>query len=361
MNIDVESDDFFIPVTTMTIIVKLNDCFIDKAATFHLLPWSMSEAPLQKGRAKCKLPHNETPGSIICLIHNDNNRGIMKKHKGSSFKNSVGIDISIREKNLTLKISPNTIHITGAKSCLQAEEGVKYLIKHLYETQEILNYIDSNREKCLEILQNIKNLVMGDCKRSILEINGIDFEVENPNKHDIKIINIEETEFFTNNSQDDKKIISFLHSFAKDFDTFEDFLLKTEFIISLMSKIKLISHNNIEIKSLEKAMVNYNFNLGFKINRIKLVDAISGFEGFYARYDNVKSHHVTIELYLNKENNDVLTLDKKHRHTFLVYMSGAVTHSGKKNMNLTSKMFIKKMNEIKSIISLDSVNRESFL
>lgn len=355
LNIDTTSEDFFIPVTTMTIIIKLNDCCINKGMVYYLLPWTMSEVPQNRGRAKCKLPHISEPGSIICLIHNNSVRGIIKKDKPASFKNSVGIDISIREKNLTLKISPNTIHITGAKSCDQAREGVKYLIDHLYDAQNILEEIREDKEHAMECFEFIKKNIIGSEKLITHSFENYEIEIINENEHEIN-----NNKDFLNSIPDylNKNIVNFFYSFAKDFITFEKYEDKINFVIEKMSDNNIISHKNIEINSLEKAMVNFNFNLGFAIKRDKLVENITNFPGFYARYDNVKSHHVTVELYYGGDEPACLdgNFDRKYRHTFLVYMSGAVTHSGKKNMKRASKVFIERMNEIKDSICLNLTN-----
>lgn len=357
LNIDTNSENFFIPVTTMTIIVKLNDCQINKGMTYYLLPWTMSEVPQNRGRSKCKLPHISEPGSIICLINNNSVRGIVKKDEVASFKNSVGIDISIKDKNLTLKISPNTVHITGAKSCLQAREGVKYLIEHLYNTQNILEEIREDKDHAKLCFDFIKSNIFGEPKITTFSFENYEIDVISEKEHLIK----NEKEFLNNIPEDyNKNILNFFYSFTKDFMVFENFENKINLIIDKMCDNDIIAHKKIEIRSLEKAMVNFNFNLGFSIKRDKLVENITKFPGFYARYDNVKSHHVTVELYYgrDKEENDPACLEdnfeRKYRHTFLVYMSGAVTHSGKKNMKKASKVFIERMNEIKAFISLGS-------
>ena len=78
-------------------------------------------------------------------------------------------------------------------------------------------------------------------------------------------------------------------------------------------------------------MVNYNYDLGFDIDRWKLYSHINGLNGFSARYENTTDHCVTIQLPYEIPDHllDVIVKkNKTQKHSFLVYKSGLVTQSG---------------------------------
>ncbi len=98
----------------------------------------------------------------------------------------------------------------------------------------------------------------------------------------------------------------------------------------------------IEIQSLNIAMINYSFNLGMHINRWELCRLIDNYKKFTASYDNTKDHHVTItRKYFLEKQEDIKR--KCDQISFMVYKSGVVTISGP-STQLMSKPYYDFMN-----------------
>ena len=79
-----------------------------------------------------------------------------------------------------------------------------------------------------------------------------------------------------------------------------------------------------------EAMVNYNYSLGFEVDRTRLNQFIDGQNGFISRYNNALANSVTIELPYDPPKGTAIKRRKNKvpHHTFLVYKSGSVTQSG---------------------------------
>ncbi len=278
---DVKFED--LNITTMTLLFNI-DGVVNLDTAFLLLPLTdvkqenINETKKKKQRAKT--PFVDVPGSIISLRYKGLVRGYQKKKAKSAqdskpkyFKNSVTLDLSLKDKNVNIKLCASTIHMCGAKNTNQGEEGSQYLIDYIHEISELIN---NNR---YDIIKERLNASIDQLKRN------------HPNI---------------------------------DFSLLEDNLNMT-----IYKNVDTISPLKILQKS--KAMVNYNYDLGFPIDRTKLKQFINGRDGFFSHYDNSTEHFVTIELPYesnipiknkNKIKNKILC------HKFLIYKSGLVTQTG---------------------------------
>lgn len=330
-------------VTTMTLIALLtNNINIELA--FQLLPITIIDN--FNGSVKYKLPHCNVPGSILSMRYKNRIRGV-SRNRSDPFKNSVTIDMSIAKKNISLKLSPFSVQICGASSKQDGVEAINYLLKHLLDIQSMLDYIQSNYKKFTEAVNWIKNSTCGSSTKriycNIKHYKNINFRVYH-----------EFTDFFLVLPRKipknlDKHIVEFLFKVCNDLIYYSDLCKKIEFI----SNVNKIINKPLEIKSIDEAMVNYNYSLGFEINRSVLDRLIDGKNGFTSRYNNALTTNVTIELPYEPFNNSIKHKKNKiPHHTFLVYKSGAVTQSGPggKLMEEAYYLFMKTIHELKPFI-----------
>jgi hypothetical protein len=118
----------------------------------------------------------------------------------------------------------------------------------------------------------------------------------------------------------------FLLSLTDDFIFHSDMCRKINYI----PHIQTIIDEPLELKQVDEAMVNYNYSLGFEVDRALLNQFIDGQNGFISRYNNALATSVTIELpYEPPPGSSIKRRKNKVPHsTFLVYKSGSVTQSG---------------------------------
>jgi hypothetical protein len=330
-------------ITTITMIVTL-DSKIHKEIAYHLLPITRIENYKMKNTVKCKLPHSKNPGDIVSMRYKRNTRGIIKNNK-KPFKNAVTIDISTKIKNISLKLSKNSIQICGASSKEDGVEASNHVINHLQFVQEMLNKMNDNMNESLELIKWIKNHTKGEsvektiietktCNKMVLNIHNIIMD-----NYICKPLNI--PEYF------DKTLAKYLLSLSVDFLYHSDYCKKLDYILKLKNVIK---NKTINIEHIELAMVNYNFSLNFQVDRAKLDQLINEQYGFISRYNNALSPSVTIELRYKPTLNSAVKRRKNKvpHHTFLVYRSGSVTQSGP-GEELMKKAYYKFMNFISEI------------
>lgn len=310
-------------ITTMTLIIKLSSV-VNTEASFLLLPITRIDIGQTRESSKCKLPHCEIPGSILSMRFRNNIRGVIRNNS-KPFKNSVTVDISTVRKNINLKLSAETIQMCGASSMEDGVEAATHVINHLRSIQEVLNEIDNNLPHTLEIIEWIKNITAGDVIERTMT-------TENKIGEIMLLISQKVTDktivrpMITVPEHFNMRITRFILSLVDDFIYHSDMCQKVDFI----TRIKQVTDEDLNIEQVASAMVNYNYNLGFEIDRAKLNKFINNRDGFISHFDNALSTSVTIELpYEPPAGMAIKRRRNKIPHsTFLVYKSGSVTQSG---------------------------------
>jgi hypothetical protein len=179
-------------VSTMVLIARYEGC-IELEPIFVLLPVTYIELPPRKRKTKkIKIPHCKIPGSILSLRFAGFTRGIFRTVSKTHFRNSITLDISVKEKNLSIKLSKSSVHIAGAKSVDMAKEAFDYLFGHIQEIQNYIEQIQSDLEESKKCV----NWILEHCKGEYCE------QVEKDlHKHENTNINM-----IIHNSFDDHKI-----------------------------------------------------------------------------------------------------------------------------------------------------------
>lgn len=165
-------------ITTMTIIITFNK-YINLDIAYTLLNYArrnpewvnleqsiLSTTNINNNgdtkKKKKKIPHYGKPGSIISMRYKGYHRGLKIENIDKRFKNSIMIEISTEESNLSFKLSDDNIHMTGATSSNQAIEGGSYIVDQLNYIQEMLDYIQNNQKEAQEAFLWLKENTKGD-------------------------------------------------------------------------------------------------------------------------------------------------------------------------------------------------------
>jgi len=345
-------------VTTMTIVMTLSNG-VNTNAAFHLLPITRVAIQQKRESSKCALPHCKIPGSILSMRNRDSVRGVIRS-KTSPFKNAVTIDISTTKKNISLKLSSFSIQMCGASSREDGIEAATHLLNHLKSIQRNLEKIQSDIESARQAIEWVKTITKGPVveKSGWQEIPGdnVNLTVYRPSMDNsiIKPIVIPTRKLLSgtpttsvtpdeaitialsdNENVDikvipehiDEDIAMFLLTLCDDFIYHSDMCRKLDYI----PNIHTIINEPLELSSVEEAMVNYNYSLGFEIDRDVLNQLIDGRNGFISHFNIALSNSVTIELpYEIPEHSTIKRRKNKIPHTtFLVYKSGSVTQSAR--------------------------------
>jgi hypothetical protein len=314
-------------VTTMTMVMALSSP-VNIEACFHLLEITRIEMGKTKGSGKCKLPHCSTPGAILSMRYGKKKttqvRGIIRT-KAKPFKNAVTIDISTTKKNISLKLSSFSIQMCGASSRADGIEAATHLVNKITRLQYILDKMKLYPQKTLDAIQWVKDETRG---KMVTKPQWPHFEFSNVKLRVYKPIQVPSIIACPSNipKHIDEEIAKFLMTMCDDFMYHDDMCQKLDFI----PNIQTIIEEPLLIRNVDEAMVNYNYKLGFKVNRSALDNLIHDKNGFHSRYNNALVAHVTIELPYTPPSGMSIKRRKGKipHHTFLVYRSGSVTQSG---------------------------------
>lgn len=332
-------------ITTITMVFRMKG-EIDLHTLFPLLPITKLDLPVKSGRSSnvknFKIPVLAPAGSIVSARVEDQVLGIVRSTSKKAFKNSITLDMAIKTKYINMKVSRQTIQMTGPKSIDNGKEAVVYLIKHIYHINSMLRQMYTNpieRDAAIEwVLANTKS-----SDTYMMYEDGdwdIDYGVEMPTCPIPDNIN--------------KIFADFLLSHITKYDSY---LTYTLFLNLIKNKKSCIITQPYDIGKVEIGTININYSLNFMIDRHKLVNLINGRNGFLARFVNSIETKASIELPC-PELGPRGSKNKQPSHSILVYRSGKVTQSGPRP-DLMKKAYYKFNNLVKKLrpfIEIESEN-----
>jgi hypothetical protein len=363
-------------VTTMTLIFQL-DCKIDLNKIFFLIP--ITKIPYElvsKARIRYKIPHYEKAGSILSMRYRGMTRGILRSTSGKHFKNSITLDLSLKDKNVNIKLcnsktreQGSKMQMCGAKSLDQGMEGAREVLHKINKIQEILNRVESNpdlKRKCLDhLLRSVEEtseplwkytpsshssipptvleVVQEELKTKLTELvpskSSVDElvkiyserfkEVKSMGNWIRESLNILRNLKYNDPTEQERAELDmeYVNLFLQEYEeihSMDKFREKVGFI----ENIGKLYEGELKIAEVSKAMVNFNYSLGGAIDRFELMKHFNGRGNFYSHFDNSTEHYVTVELPYVVKDPLKKKKSKKPCHTFLVYQSGLVTQSG---------------------------------
>jgi hypothetical protein len=295
-------------VTTITMVITFTGPII-RESVFYLLPVTKYQEIETKNSQKKKKKKIKIPflgkGSIISIQYKDKIRGLITNLK-KSFKNIVSMYISVKRKNLNVKLSTKSLHICGASRVKDGKEAMEYLFDYIRKIQ-----------KCLDLLKNDENNSTFDW---IIENTKGEEVLNDEGEKDFLIIKPKEIPSFLN-----KEIYQVLFWYITDFNFHSHFCKK-------LQMIKIIDKTNegeLKISNVNEIMVNYNYSLGFQVDRNTLNEIFKE-RGIVSRYNTSIRPSVTIEIPYHVEETAGINRrrNKVSRHTFMVYRTGSITQTG---------------------------------
>jgi len=343
-------------VTTMTLVARF-DGEINLNPIFCLLPITKIDLPEKKRNTKkMKIPHCSIPGSILSLRFAGYTRGIFRTVSRKHFRNSITIDISTKTKNISLKLSESTIQMCGPTSMEMGQEAISHLFCHIREIQEGLDYLQSHPNDTISTVKwLIENTRGPQIVQELKEVRPFDNVIlaitETHDDHDIVIPSEEKLLKASKGGSIDIKIADFFLRLCPEFKYHSELCADFEHILELDYVLK----GDLKCNKIYRAMVNYNYQLGFKVNREKIKQVFDeSNEGWTARYDPRLDHTVTLQIpyEVPEEMQFMRKPNKVHCHTFMCQKSGVITQSGpdERMMKDAYYMFMELIHENKDYI-----------
>ena len=302
-------------ITTITLDIILDGEILDLMEVYTIIPTLRIENhdPDKFYVKLIEIPHSpKDAGTIVGSKHLDKSKGI-KRSKKRNFNNCVSLDVQTAIKNVNIKLSKRGIHLVGAASHRDGIRASLYVTRHLNYAQSILDKINYNEITTYQIAQTllfIKKFLKGNPIKIYQLINKFKTKSgKNVNMFDdeyqIKHLLIKDF-FFDDLSLPGGvcgEFLDFLIIHMSDFDYYEDYCEHVDDIL----KIKQIISNPISIIKSEIVMMNYNFKLGFFVDRLQLKLCIREL-GFYVHYDPTSSYAVSVHIPYHK--NEILSDDE---------------------------------------------------
>jgi hypothetical protein len=334
-------------ITTATLVVTLAGR-VNRETAFNYLPVVQPIIDtLPSGRRYVRPVY--TPGAVLSMQWKDRVRGYICSEPGRYFKNCVNVYIRTTNKRVNLKLSTKTIQMCGVSIQQDVTEAVQFLIGQLNHTQAITRSFQDDTDKAVEAVTWVLNRTRGEAViTDTYKYNFIDGE----SNYSFTVDNLMKSDIGTVDTQCDERLVNYLLGLRYDFAFHSGYLDR---LLGLAS-VDWVITPDLSISRIDGAMANYNYNLGFSIDRFELYSIFDDSDEFYARYDNAIVNNVSIEMPYTP-NPDSGIKPKKHsvpHHSFLVYRSGSVTQSGPdpQTMRAVYYLFMNKIASVRDRIEL---------
>lgn len=275
---------------------------------FYLLNWvEVDEKKVVKINGKVRLPLSNTPGDILSIRHRGEVRGYRKKagKKGDNyFRHVVTFDMSLRKKNISIKLSAKKAHMCGIKDENMVHEGIHYLRQHLQQMRE-------NRDslKGVDVKKGEKIMLLDPSRKDAVPADEgfvYDYTIDKQDilKHENKLVR----------------------------ELFADITIYSEFICVRDWLLSTYIPENISISKIENVMFNYYFHPGFMFHRDLLLTLVNQ-EKFVPVGD--KAAQTAMQLQVDIKDARLTAKKKKRVHSFIIYsVKGCITMTGPDPMSM---------------------------
>lgn len=316
-----------------TFVFLLSDSLNLHILFYYLEPDILNTCVLTKTAIK-SLPIL-SPGSIVSMCYNYGGvpmkKGIDKG--GVGMKNAIVLDMSMEGKNVNMKIFTNKINLTGTTNFEVAMKAVEFLLTKIKYFQTC---IDSVRdEKYFDIIDDsIIKLSKQFIRDKVLRVDI--------GKEDYVITRTEPSPLFRNRKATlyssfvyfpenlDTNLGLFIYSIFMKYSYWSEVRNALSFIIN--EKTRNICDPNISILQIDKALTNYDYYIGFKIDREKFVDVFrQNFKEWTLSFNPSFSADIFITVPYDSEHPSIknsIIKRKEFKQTLRVRKSGAVTQFG---------------------------------
>lgn len=315
--------------STMTFITILEGKIISRANLFYCLP-CISQQKWNKG---VKYP----AGTIVSCRWKNMNKGYAIKW----FKHSINVNIWTSTKEMMTKITRKSnmvgdpvldahkIQMTGIFSKDLAEETSHWIVEAMKSAVDFYMYVQANATAFIEVVAMLASVSHGKHTTVYKQMTVYDTQSIVDNNAIVMVESFDEIEFSPPNIED---IGEQYREIVKEILLrFSDIVYVSELMpraLAIVNKPQPCEET-IGINSVRRSMVNYNYTLGFSINRYELLKVLTEL-GYQAYYFNDMQSYVAVysdNIYLG-DRDEILRRPNKPDNGLKFYCGGEVKHSG---------------------------------
>lgn len=339
-----------IPVMTITMLAYFNGDItaFDSNALYkinHLLPViRMAVKKPSKLVKRFTLTYPGHPWLILATNLDGEVRGLVKTSKKGSWPNSIMIDMSVPHKLINFKLSPDNIHMTGCKSVEMGMIAANGLLRYVNSINSCLKLMCANPQ---------------DAKRIAFEIleectdYGVFVDAEPPDGNKYVSFDTSKVTPREDDTPDQEMIRTFISMVLGDLNRYDHAYAKIEWMLEQTP----IFDQDFFIDRWNVVLVKYRFNVGFEVDRPRLVSMIYNhfYNEFFVDYHSMLQNYVRMEIL---DPHAGITCSDIAKHTFNVQANGNVTYNSTNVMNSHAiyNLFISTMDEIRSEIEITLSN-----
>lgn len=355
-------------ISTMTGIVQINQTVnLEGAYCWLRLPFYKWQDGAQH-RLTAPIPYSGVPGTISSIRGGNLCRGYPRKTK--PLKNSITVYLDTIDKNVSIKVGPQKLHITGGKSREELGLATQLLLQQLQQAESDFRYCQLNRDAWAKVIEWFLHAVRGPTVLRPITgpPSGVDGEVPplieyvmDQQTNPIVILPSDELGL-------DKRMLDIVTNFAREFQYFSD--VYKHLLMMNMCNVVLTTTNtstNTGVDqgqqettgnlALQLGMTNYNYNIGFDVDRLALADYMEA-NGFVIGHHNATDVGVKFLLPFETTDTVIAHRKKKTKHTFILYRSGQITQSSP-NPELAQLAYQKFMSIVASVYPLVQMSTAS--
>lgn len=298
-----------IRVSTMTLVAFIGGQVFSLDAIYYILP----VRHLTKPRIT-----TISPGTVTSVRLKDRFRG----EPGRCFKNAAIINVWTREKKISTKLSTQKVQMCGPSSVEMGIEASNYITEHINNAMGFLEAIAADPDHYRKAVEWLLDSTRGEelSTRQVVGREGSLLIYETLPDYHIEWPEVEKI------PEEFRGIVEDVMCRCDDLDFHSELRALTSYFPTLeASKVT----ESLSISRVGRAMVNYNYHLGFKVDRLQLTKLLVE-KGMAADYLNTVRTHVTIEICGERSDDiNVVRRDAQYdKQSILIYLSGNVMHSG---------------------------------
>lgn len=290
-----------------------------------------------KSRNVVKIEPLGNNGNIYSVASEYGHRGIICSKK--FFPHAETFRMEINNKILCLKVSPSKIHITGNSNLEMGYGAIEWMLYRIEEINTILNH----RHLYPVTTMRTINWVLETIKKKAEKIED-DYELK-------PFLEPEYPPYV------DSLMASILFSYASDYQFYSHYLSKIQTFQTIGEPI-YSETKHLQSLQLVPCMANYNYSLGYRVNRSILKKEIRSRYGYITRFNNNGDYSVAILIPFPEEKEST-SRKKNNYHTFTVHITGRITQCSP-SWNHREQAYTNLMTALTEIKPMIILQRERF-
>jgi hypothetical protein len=256
---------------------------------------------------RSKIPFFGIDNAIVSAKYKGVSKGI-RSGQNHMMNNVVSLDLNCMDKNINLKLARVKMQLTGATSYEMGEYAFNVLCAHINMIQKNLSYIADLDES---IKKQTENWVL-ETVESTMCIPRLPY------------IDIDLIKIASEKGECDSTYASFLWQYTDDFDDFESYYKKMNWISETNFGDNKVVDTEVTASNINISNSVYNFRIGEEMSLIQLTKHLIK-KGFSVEFHNWNASHLKVSIPVMENGKNVVSnTNKLKAHRFSIHRNASV-------------------------------------